>query len=221
MENINQKLAKSRELAPNVPYELFDLCDYLARVSNPNLVPMGLIMLLTCAIDDIQKERCGFATKVEFPEVLREEKVEILLYMSWFPQIVDSFGDEKFSEEFRELFGKFICTPQPKATAKGQYKVKVLEDGRIDISKKDKAEVLAALYNASHPHGYGFLQFNAEPMSVEEAIEILQETENFDYLNGRVMKISLAGDVISVYGYDTNNGEGAAARVIATCPDRK
>ena len=119
------------------------------------------------------------------------------------------------------LFEESICKPQPKATAKGEFNVKVLDDGRIDISKKDKAEVLAALYNDSHPHGYGFLQFNAEPMTPEEAREILQETVNFDYLNGRVMKISLAGDEISVYGYDTNNGEGAAAKAISKCPDRK
>lgn len=220
MKDINQKLAQTRELAPSVPYELHDFCDYLSRVSNPNLVPMGLVILITCALDDLKHERCGFATKVEFPEVLKENKMEILIYMSWMPQIVDSFGDEEFADEFRELFAQFICTPQPKATAEGEFEVKVLDDGRIDISKKDKAEVLAALYNASHPHGYGFLQFTSEHMSVEQAREILSETEDFDYLYGRVMKISLKGDIISVWGYDQNNGEGAAAKAISTCPDR-
>lgn len=220
MKDIKQKLANTRELAPSVPYELHDFCSYLSKVTNPDLVPSGLIILLMCGLDDIRKEKCGFATKVEFPKKLKEEKMEIILYISWFPLIVDSFGDEEFANEFRELFERAFCKPQPKAIAKGQFEVKVLEDGRIDISKKDKAEVLAALYNASHPHGYGFLQFDAKPMTEEEARKILSETDCFDYLNGRVMKISLAEDVISVYGYDSNNGYGAAARAISGCPDR-
>lgn len=221
MKNINQKLANTKELAPNVPYELHDFCSYLSKVTNPDLVPSGLIILLMCGLDDIRKEKCGFTKKVEFPKKLKEEKMEIIFYMSWFPIIVDSFGDEEFADEFRELFEQSICKPQPKAKVKEQFEVKVLENGRIDISKKDKAEVLAALYNASHPHGYGFLQFNAKPMTEEEAREILSETDCFDYLNGRVMKISLAEDVISVYGYDYSNGDGAAAKAIATCPNRK
>ena len=39
----------------------------------------------------------------------------------------------------------------------------------IDISGLDKADVLAALYNAAQPRGLGHLQFDPEPMTREKA----------------------------------------------------
>lgn len=220
MKGVKDKLRNARTLAPSVPYELHHFCDYLAEVSNDEIVPMGMMILLTCALEDLKQEKCGFAVKTEFPKVLAEEKYQVFLYLKWFPVIVDSFGDDKFSEEFRTLFEEFIGKPQPRVgKATVEYEVIVDSDGRIDISHKDKAEVLAALYNGSHPHGMGFLQYNAKPMTVEEAREILAETMDFDYLYGRVMKISLRSNLINVFGYDRDNGQGAAKRAISTCPN--
>ena len=90
---------------------------------------------------------------------------------------------------------------------------------KIDISKKDKAEVLQALYNASHPLGLGFLQFDPTPMTKEEAIELLNQTTYFDYLKGRVMKVDLSGEELETRLYDRDNGEGAAARALSTIDD--
>ena len=91
---------------------------------------------------------------------------------------------------------------------------------KIDISKKDKAEVLAALYNASHPLGLGFLQYDPTPMTVEEARKLLSETTYFDYLKGRVMKVDLSGEELETWLYDRDNGEGAAAKVLSNVIDR-
>ena len=85
----------------------------------------------------------------------------------------------------------------------------------IDISKMNKAEVLAALYNASRPLGMGMLHYNPEEMTVTEAELLLKETQRFDYLKGRVMKVNLSKDELKVYGYDRDNGEGAAAKALA------
>ncbi len=97
----------------------------------------------------------------------------------------------------------------------------------IDISKMDEADVLAALYNASRPQGLGFLHFQPEPMSSEEAAELLKESRYFDYLKGRVMKINffdakrpesernMPGMLQGERLYDRDNGEGAAARALA------
>ena len=90
---------------------------------------------------------------------------------------------------------------------------------QIDISKKDKAEVLAALYNASHPLGFGRLLYDPNPMSIEEARMFLQETMEFDYLKGRVMKIDLTGNLLETSLYDRDNGEGAAEKVIENVKD--
>ena len=87
----------------------------------------------------------------------------------------------------------------------------------IDISKYDKAEVLAALYNNSRQQGLGF--FNArgqQPLSKEEATALLKETTYFDYLAGRVMKVDLSSNMLDPILYDRDNGKGAAARALST-----
>lgn len=83
----------------------------------------------------------------------------------------------------------------------------------IDISKLDKAEALAALHAASRQQGMGFLQ-SPRPITVEQARELLEQTTYFDYLSGRVMKISLAGDELDPWAYDRDNGHGAALRAL-------
>ena len=81
----------------------------------------------------------------------------------------------------------------------------------IDISSMDKAEVLAALYNASHPQGLGLLNARPEPMTTEEARQGLDTGQTyFDYVKGRVLKIDLTGDTLDPGLYDRDNGAGAA-----------
>lgn len=87
----------------------------------------------------------------------------------------------------------------------------------IDISKLDKAEVLAALYNASKQHGMGFLHARGrDAMTTEQAKEELAANPRgkFDYLHGRAMKIYLAEDNLEVWIYDRDNGKGAAQRAL-------
>lgn len=91
----------------------------------------------------------------------------------------------------------------------------------IDISKLNKADVLAALYNYSKPQGFGFLHFTSEDMTREEAEELLKAKSGnkeicFNYLKGRVMKIDLSRDKLDPRLYDRDNGKGAAQRAIST-----
>ena len=98
----------------------------------------------------------------------------------------------------------------------------------IDISKLDKAEVLAALYNSSRQQGAGFFHARGKSdMTVEEAREELSMGDDhaknfpdrmkagrelyFDYLHGRVMKVDLSRDNLDPRLYDRDNGPGAAA----------
>lgn len=92
----------------------------------------------------------------------------------------------------------------------------------MDIKGLDKAEVLAALFNASRQQGLGFLDTRGSVgMSADEAREILKETQHFDYLRGRVMKISLDGDELEPRLYDRDNGPGAAEQAIAHLVQRR
>ncbi|MEK7566773.1 MAG: hypothetical protein AAB527_01405 [Patescibacteria group bacterium] len=86
---------------------------------------------------------------------------------------------------------------------------------KIALAGLNKADVLAALYNASKPQGMGFVHYEPKPMSREEAEGLLKQTTYFDYLKGRVMKVNLAGDELDTWGYDRDNGQGAAERAIA------
>ena len=73
----------------------------------------------------------------------------------------------------------------------------------------DKAKVLAVLYNTARPQGMGFLPYDAKPMTVEEAADILKRTQYFDYLKGRVLKVDLRGEGEFEEGlYDRDNGTG-------------
>jgi len=204
--DVANKLREARTVATNVPYELHDFADYLASVAgNDQIVPMGMLNLLIFALDDLEKGRCGFANKVPVPEELKKEKFQIIIYLKYFPLIVDKIASKEFAEEFRKMFTEVFGAAEPPV------------DETKEDSNKDKAEVLAALYNNSHPHGMGFLQYNPEPMTIEQAREILEQTTYFDYLAGRVMKIDLKNDTVNTWGYNRDNGNGAAERAISQC----
>ena len=85
---------------------------------------------------------------------------------------------------------------------------------QISLEGLSKAKVLAGLYNASRPLGMGFMQYDPAPMTEEEAASILEGQKHFDYLKGRVMKMDLSGDSLDPWGYDRDNGVGAAQVVI-------
>jgi hypothetical protein len=84
----------------------------------------------------------------------------------------------------------------------------------IDLKGKDKADVLAKLYNASRPIGLGFLHSTKQDMTRDEAAKLLADTSYFDYLKGRVMKVDLSGDKLDPRLYDRDNGQGAAAAAL-------
>lgn len=86
----------------------------------------------------------------------------------------------------------------------------------MDISNLNKSEILAALFNNSKSLGMGFLHYKPDHvMTTEEAEGLLAQSEYFDYLEGRVMKIKLEGDAFDTFLYNRDNGDGAAERIIA------
>lgn len=95
----------------------------------------------------------------------------------------------------------------------------------ISIKGKDKAAVLAALYNRAQPLGRGFEHYDPTPMTVEDAKAVLGDLDwgnlfprrgqfQFDYLKGRVMKVNIESDEFNESLYDRDNGPGAAAEAI-------
>ena len=92
----------------------------------------------------------------------------------------------------------------------------------ISIKGIDKAALLAALYNAAKPLGWGILPYDSKPMTPAEARELLDGgQEYFDYVKGRVMKVALGSDELCPTAYNRDNGEGAAESVIAELREMK
>ncbi len=89
-----------------------------------------------------------------------------------------------------------------------------MEEGNISTAGLDNADVLAALYNAARTQGMGVLHYKPEPMTRDEAAELLKNSTYFDYLKGCVMKVRIEGDELNPRLYDRYNGQGAAAAVI-------
>ena len=88
----------------------------------------------------------------------------------------------------------------------------------MNIKELDKAEVLAALYNASRQQGMGFMNSRGgSQMTVEQARKEIEANPSlyFDYLHGRVMKIRLKDDEMDERLYDRDNGQGAAQRALS------
>lgn len=84
----------------------------------------------------------------------------------------------------------------------------------IDLKRKNKAAVLAALYNNSKSQGFGSLHATKGDMTVEQAAELLEKQTEFDYLQGRVMKVDLSGDTLDPLRYDRDLGQGAAQAAV-------
>ena len=85
----------------------------------------------------------------------------------------------------------------------------------IDTSGFSREEILIALYNRAKPQGMGFLHYTPEPMTLEQARELLEVSTYFDYVAGRVMKVDLSrNDGFDERLYDRDNGFGAAQYAI-------
>lgn len=89
----------------------------------------------------------------------------------------------------------------------------------ISLVGVSKAKVLAELYNNSTPRGMGHLVSSPNDMTEEEAEKILSSQTNFDYLEGRVMKVNLSGDSFDPWLYDRDNGQGLAAQIVQNIRD--
>jgi len=82
---------------------------------------------------------------------------------------------------------------------------------KIDISKLNKAVILASLYNHAKPQGTEAAQHTADMSKVQaEAIIAGQKETYFEFLNGRGLKVDLVGPEMDTERYDQDNGPGAA-----------
>lgn len=82
----------------------------------------------------------------------------------------------------------------------------------IDISGLDKSEVLVALFNSAKVQGRQ--PISPASLTKERASEFLKVRNHFEYIEGRILKVSLKGDMLDTFLYDRDNGNGAARRAL-------
>ena len=83
----------------------------------------------------------------------------------------------------------------------------------VSISGLDKAHVLLALHEASRAQEMSFL--NLHTPTIQECRDWLEQASYVDYFAGKVIKCDLSGDEFDTWGFDRDNGEGAAEQAIA------
>ena len=85
-----------------------------------------------------------------------------------------------------------------------------MKDYEVDITGIDKAKLLMELYNNADLQGMGYLIGITKSrfiMTKEQADELVASGNlDFDYLQGRSMKINLSGNIINATLYNRDNG---------------
>ena len=170
------------------PDNMFLFLDILCSTL-PDKVTMDEFMLnIELLINDLEKGKCGFhnssVTEKRFENLkeILEVYGDLPQVMSFIPRYIDDVTDEDFSIEFSKRFAEEILGQQAIDDNDVDYGYIEIDKNTIDISNKDKAEVLAALYNSSQPVGMGMAQYDPTPMTKEVAEKILEKENNFIYL---------------------------------------
>jgi len=78
----------------------------------------------------------------------------------------------------------------------------------------EKANVLAALYNAAKPAFKQMSSYDPSPMTYKEAKQLTFSHSHFSHIKGRILLIIFIENSFNPKLYDKNNGEGAALKVI-------
>ena len=85
----------------------------------------------------------------------------------------------------------------------------------VSFGNKNKAVVLKALWENSKAQGMSFLALpELGQITVEQCSARLAESAYVDYFAGKVIKIDFSGGDFNPWGYDRDNGQGAAQKAV-------
>lgn len=86
---------------------------------------------------------------------------------------------------------------------------------QVSIAGLDKAVVLKTLHDNSKAQGMSIV--HERKVSLEECKKVIKSGQlSFDYFVGRVLKVDLEGKEFDPWGYDRDNGAGAAEKAISS-----
>ncbi len=165
-----------------------------------------------------------------FKIILQEEEREgknIVPYIAIIYYPIRKFVSNEFAHEFRKKYNALVLGLTQEDLPDVDYGYNEVYKDVIDISNKDRNEVLAALYNASTPIGMGFAQYNPMTWTKEIASMYFEQYGKLDsdgvitinWIMGRPLNIKFENNLVYVAGYNNDNELGLAQRAISTCPN--
>lgn len=177
--------------------------------------------------DRIDVDTLVLAFKIALQDAEKEGE-NTLSFIALVPQYVRQCTSPEFAHEFRKKYNAEILGLTQEELPDVDYGCTEVEPDIIDISGKDRNEVLAALYNASTPAGMGFAQYNPMPWTKEIANMYFEQFGQpdkdgviaFKRVMGRPLNCKFIDNLVYVAGYNNDNEWGLAQRAIATCPNK-
>lgn len=177
--------------------------------------------------DEMDVDTLVLAFKIALQDAERKGQ-NTLPYIALVPHYVRQCTSLEFAHEFRKKYNKEVLGLNQKELPDVDYGYQEIEPDVIDISDKDRAEVLAALYNASTPIGMGFAQYNPTDWTKEIAElyfercgqEDVNGAISFKWIMGRPVHCTFADNLVYVKAYNFDNEYGLAQRAIATCRNK-
>lgn len=176
--------------------------------------------------DRIDVDTLVLAFKMALQDAEKEGE-NTLPFITLVPQYVRQCTSPEFAHEFRKKYNAEVLGLTQEELPDVDYGCVEIESDVIDISDKDRNEVLAALYNASTPVGMGFAQYNPMPWTKEIASMYFERFGQpdkdgviaFKWVMGRPLNCKFIENLVYVAGYNNDNEWGLAQRAISTCPN--
>ena len=176
--------------------------------------------------DRIDVDTLVLAFKMALQDAEKEGE-NTLPFIALVPQYVRQCTSPEFAHEFRKKYNAEVLGLTQEELPDVDYGCVEIESDVIDISDKDRNEVLAALYNASTPVGMGFVQYNPMPWTKEIASMYFEQFGQpdgdgviaFKWVMGRPLNCKFIENLVYVAGYNNDNEWGLAQRAISTCPN--
>lgn len=177
--------------------------------------------------DRIDVDTLVLAFKMALQDAEKEGE-NTLPFIALVPQYVRQCTSPEFAHEFRKKYNAEVLGLTQEELPDVDYGCVEVEPDVIDISDKDRNEVLAALYNASTPAGMGFAQYNPMPWTKEIASMYFEQFGQpndegviaFKWVMGRPLNCKFIDNLVYVAGYNNDNEWGLAQKAIATCSNK-
>lgn len=160
--NIKEHIASAREICPGASEEAYKLADRLSASLNSEVFPAGVVMAITCSLDDIRKEESEKRADTWLRKSAMLEVENTLMRAGLIVQIIDAIADRAFADEVRSeckavLGWDFVRRPEFDAESEKQLQatyqpcvIKAVDWWTGAIQRSSKADYVPGLPSVYH-----------------------------------------------------------------------